>query len=130
MYLVDTSVLIDFFKGIENSKTRKLEQIIQYKIPFGISALTYQEVLQGAKDQKEFDTLNQYLSTQHIYYPPQESYEQAARIFFQCRKSGVTIRSTIDALIATTAIEYRLILLAKDKDFDNMAKVVSDLSLE
>ncbi|HHH19960.1 MAG TPA: PIN domain nuclease [Campylobacterales bacterium] len=104
--------------------------MIQYKIPFGISALTYQEVLQGAKDQKEFDTLNQYLSTQHIYYPSQESYEQAARIFFQCRKSGVTIRSTIDALIATTAIEYRLILLAKDKDFDNMAKVVSDLSLE
>jgi len=129
MYLVDTSVLIDFLKGIQTSQSKRLEYIILHKIPFGISAFTYQETLQGAKNQKEYDTLNRYLSTQTIYYPTKQTYEASANLFFKCRKSGITIRSTIDALIATTAMENRLILLCSDKDFNNMAKVV-DLEIE
>ena len=129
MYLVDTSVLIDFLKGKETHQSQKLESIILNGIPFGISAFTYQETLQGARDQKEYDRLNQYLSTQKIYYPSHKSYELASNIFFRCRKSGITIRSTIDALIATTAIENGLILLCSDKDFDNMTKVI-ELDIE
>lgn len=129
MYLVDTSVLIDFLKGKKTTQAMRLEYIIQAHIPFGISAFTYQETLQGAKNQKEYETLNRYLSTQKIYYPTHETYETSANLFFRCRKSGITIRSTIDTLIATTAMENGLILLCSDKDFDNMAKVV-DLNLE
>jgi len=124
MYLVDTSVLIDFLKGIDTSESKKFENILENKTSFGISAFTYQEVLQGAKDIKEYDRLNTYLSTQKIYYPLDKSYEKAAKLFFTCRKSGITIRSTIDTLIATTAIENNLILLHSDRDFDNMAEVV------
>ncbi len=129
MYLIDTSVLIDFLKGTETQQSRKFEKILQNQIPFGISAFTYQETLQGAKDKKEYDKLNTYLSTQKIYYPKDKSYEASANLFFLCRKSGITIRSTIDALIATIAIEYNLILLHSDKDFDYIAKVV-DLKVE
>lgn len=129
MYLVDTSVLIDFLKGTETIQSKRLEYIILHQIPFGISAFTYQETLQGAKNQKEYDTLNRYLSTQTIYYPTKQTYELAANLFFKCRKSGITIRSTIDTLIATTATENGLILLCSDKDFDNMVKVV-DLDIE
>ena len=57
MYLVDTSVLIDFIKGIDTPKSKKFENILLHQIPFGISAFTYQEVLQGAKDSKEYDKL-------------------------------------------------------------------------
>ena len=123
MYLVDTSVLIDFIKGKETVQGKKFEMILQEQIPFSISAFTYQEVLQGAKSEKEYDRLNDYLSTQKIVYPSKESYEQAAKLFFTCRKSGITIRSTIDLLIAITAIEHNLILLHSDRDFDNMLKV-------
>jgi len=129
MYLIDTSVLIDFFKAKKTIKTQKLEKIILYKIPFGISAFTYQELLQGAKNQEEFSKLNKYLKTQKIYYPTKKSYENAAEIFFKCRKKGVTIRSSIDALIATAAIENRLILLTNDKDFFNMSKII-DIEIE
>ena len=124
MYLVDTSVLIDFLKGVDTPQSKKFENILQHQIPFGISAFTYQEVLQGARDTKEYDKLNNYLSTQKIYYPIEESYEKAAKLFFTCRKSDITIRSTIDTLIATTAIENDLILLHSDKDFRYMAEVV------
>ena len=125
MYLIDTSVLIGFLKGESSRETQKFEEILQNKIPFGISALTYQETLQGAKDKKEYDKLNRYLSTQTIYYPSKQSYESAAKLFFTCRKSGITIRSSIDVLIATTAMEYDIILLHSDKDFVNIAKVAS-----
>ncbi len=129
MYLIDTSVLIDFLKGKETIHTKKLDTILFHKIPFGISALTYQEVLQGAKNHREFDTLRRYLSTQKIYYPDFHTYEAAAHLFFTCRKKGVTVRNSIDALIAATALENNLTLLSCDKDFTHMARVV-DLKIE
>ncbi len=125
MYLIDTSVLIDFFKGKETKQTKKLENILLHKIPFGISALTYQELLQGAKDRREYEILRKYLTTQKIYYPGFETYDAAADLFFSCRKKGITIRSSIDALIAATAIENDLILLCSDRDFAYIAKVVA-----
>lgn len=124
MYLVDTSVLIDFFKGKETVKSKHFESLMLHNIPFGISAFTYQEVLQGAKDKKEYETLQCYLSTQKIYYPTHETFENSAKLFFDCRKSGITIRSTIDTLIATTAIENNLMLLCSDRDFVFMKKVI------
>ena len=129
MYLIDTSVLIDFLKGRESRQTKKLEKILHNRIPFGISAFTYQEVLQGAKHEKEYEKLKRYLSTQKIYYPTQKTFEASARLFFSCRKKGITIRGTIDTLIATTAMEHGLILLCSDRDFKYMTKVI-DLEID
>jgi len=129
VYLVDTSVLIDFFKGNETKQSKKLEKIIGNHIPFGISIFTYQELLQGAKNEKEYEKLKRYLSTQKIYYPSHETFDASAHLFFSCRKKGITIRSTIDTLIATTAMENGLILLCSDRDFEYMLKVI-DLEIE
>ena len=123
MILVDTSVLIDYLKGLENVKTSLFEKIVKQKIPFGISSYTYQEVLQGARDDKEFDDLKEYLSSQNIYYLSAsiETFNDAAQMFYSLRRNGITIRSTIDILIALTCLEYDLILLHNDRDF-NMIK--------
>jgi predicted nucleic acid-binding protein len=129
VYLVDTSVLIDFFKGNETKQSKKLEKIIRNQIPFGISIFTYQELLQGAKNEKEYEKLKRYLSTQKIYYPTHETFDASAHLFFSCRKKGITIRSTIDTLIAITAMENGLILLCSDRDFEYMLKVI-DLEIE
>jgi len=129
VYLVDTSVLIDFLKGRETNQAQKLEKIIHNRIPFGISIFTYQEVLQGAKHEKEYETLKRYLDTQKIYYPTHETFETSAHLFFSCRKKGITIRGTIDTLIATTAMENGLILLCSDRDFEYMTQVI-DLKIE
>lgn len=125
MYLVDTSVLIDFLKGRETKQSKKLEKIILHQIPFGISIFTYQELLQGAKNIKEYQKLKRYLSTQKIYYPTHETFDTSAHLFFTCRKKGITIRGTIDTLIATTAMENGLILLCSDKDIVHMTTVIN-----
>ena len=54
MILLDTSVLVDFFKGIQNVPALCLHNIIKQQIPFGITSVVYQELLQGAKTQKEY----------------------------------------------------------------------------
>ncbi|MBR6080542.1 MAG: PIN domain-containing protein [Treponema sp.] len=120
MILVDTSVLINFFRGRETTGTRYLEHIISNDIPFCINEFIYQEILQGAKDEKEFSMLKSYLSEVPMCSLKLDiqSYENAATLNFRCRRKEITIRSTIDLLIAETAVEngvklLREILLAR-----------------
>jgi predicted nucleic acid-binding protein len=87
--------------------------------------------LQGSRDKKEFDELKEYLESLIFYdlkYGP-KSYEKAAYLYFQCRKSGITIRSTIDVLIAETAIENEVFLLEDDNDYKELSKICKNLRL-
>jgi predicted nucleic acid-binding protein len=126
MILVDTSVLIHFFKGVKSEGCKRFAGALQRKVPFGINSLIFQEVLQGAGAEREYLTLKRYLETQRFYHlkDPITSFADAAKIYLDCRKKGITIRSTIDCLIAQTALENNLLLLHEDSDFDLMAKVV------
>jgi len=54
MILVDTSVLIHYFKGVDSENSRKFRTVLQRGIPFGINSLIFQEVLQGAGSEKEY----------------------------------------------------------------------------
>lgn len=131
MILVDTSVLIDYFRGNENHKTRLLSEVFERDIPFGLSAFTVQELLQGAKNDKEFRILDEYLLNQTIYYPENkyEAYGSAAKLFFDLRRKGITVRSSIDIHIAMTAIDYKLSLLHNDRDFDVIAGGIEKLRI-
>jgi predicted nucleic acid-binding protein len=131
MILVDTSVLISFLKGQFNNRTELFTEILSRDVPFGISSYTYQEVLQGARNEEEFQTLKDYLVTQHIYYlePEAATYEKAAKLYFDMRRKGITPRSTLDMLIALTAIENNLALLHNDSDFTAMADHIPDLRI-
>lgn len=131
MILLDTSVLIDYLKGSSTVQTKALDTLIDRSIPFGICYYVYQEVLQGAKNQEEFEKLNDYLSSLHMYQLKYgiKSHERASALNLKCRKSGITIRSTIDLIIAEIAIENGLYLLHNDRDFTSMAKEIDDLKI-
>jgi predicted nucleic acid-binding protein len=131
MILVDTSVLIGYLKGSPGPVFEKFDEMIAQGVPFGINGYIYQEVLQGAGDEKEYVLLVDYLSPLPFYslLHGRSSFESAARIFFLCRRSGITLRSTVDLLIAQTALENGLYLLHHDRDFSNMGKVIPELKL-
>jgi predicted nucleic acid-binding protein len=126
MILVDTSVLIEFFKGSRSESASRFKLVLKQGLPFGITSHIFQEVLQGAKTEKEYNLLKRYLETQRFFHPKDsvESFAEAAKLFFQCRKKGVTVRSTIDCLIAQIAMEHDLLLLHNDQDFRLMANVI------
>lgn len=131
IYLVDTSVWIDIFRQRKSPAVEKLYQLLPDPNALGLTELIYQEVLQGALHEQDFQALAEYLNEQQFFYPRQArvSYREAARIYFSCRRRGITIRSTIDCLIAQIAVEHDLILLHNDKDFTHMATVVPQLKL-
>jgi hypothetical protein len=59
MILVDTSVLIDFFKGVDTAARSRFEEVLRRPLPFGITSFIFQEVLQGAASEKEYGLLMQ-----------------------------------------------------------------------
>ncbi|GAF94894.1 unnamed protein product [marine sediment metagenome] len=124
MILVDTSVLIDYLKGIDNRSTKMFHQVLEKGIPFGINHVIYMEVLQGAKTERDYNALKKYLDTQTFYELKRrkESYADAAKMYFKLRQKGVTVKSTMDCLIAQVAIENDLFLLHNDQDFSRISK--------
>ena len=131
MILVDTSVLIDKLRKTENPKTVLLDRLHETKTPYGISIFTFHEILQGAKSEPEFKKLYSYFSTQKIFSLPNTTaiYTESAKLCFNLRRQGLTIRNTIDVLIAFTAIHYNIPLLHNDKDFDFIADKIPKLKI-
>lgn len=127
MILVDTSVLIDFLKGLDNPATQKMYQVIDRDIPFGISPAIFLEVLQGAATERDFKLLWEYLGSQAFYdlKDGRESSARAAKMSLELRRKGMAVGSSIDLLVAQTAIDNDLYLLHNDSGFDRIKKVSS-----
>lgn len=125
MILVDTSVLIDFLSGTGNAATAILEEAVRDDLDFCLLPVIVQEVLQGARDEAEWRTLKDYLGSQFIFQPedPLESCIKAGRIFFDCRRKGLTVRSATDCFIAQVALQNKMTLLHSDRDFETIARV-------
>ena len=131
MVLADTSVLIGYLKELNGVPYDKMNYIIENDIPYGICNYVYQEILQGAKDEQEYKLLKEYLTTLPFYDLKfgKQSFENAALIYFTCRKRGITIRRTLDLIIAEIAIENGLFLLHDDADFTNISKACKTLKM-
>ena len=122
MILVDTSVWIEIFKD----KTGYVATAFQERIGsknYVLSRFNQLELLQGARDHKECELLEDYLSTQYYLEATKHTWPAAARIYFELRRKGVTINSSVDCCIAQIALEYGAILLHMDKDFENISKI-------
>ena len=131
MYLVDTSAWIGFLRGADTAVVNRLRQLLQHGETVGLTAIIYQEILQGAESIQRFEQFRDYFGSQRFYHPldNKESYVEAARLYFSCRRQGITIRSTVDCLIARIAIEHDLLLLHQDRDFEQLAQVIPELKL-
>ncbi|SRR6266545_3042601 len=125
MIIVDTSVLIDFLRGATTSAAQRLAQLEADEVPFAIPLVCLQEVLQGARDEREWRLLHDYLASQRLLEArePLALHVEAARIFFDCRRRGVTVRSTVHCVIAAEVLRNKGTLLHDDEDFERMVKV-------
>ena len=125
MILVDTSVLVGFLAGHDTPGARYLERLVREEAAFCLTPLVVQEVLQGARDEAQWSTLSEYLQSQMMVdaLEPLRSHVEAARIYYDCRRRGVAVRSTLDCLVAQIALEHGLALLHEDRDFENIRRV-------
>ena len=117
MIIVDSSVWIAYFNGVDSPQTEKLNVLFSTdRIAVGDLVLT--EVLQGYSRKKEFDAALKVLSGfEPLVIGGHKLAVTAARNYVTLRSLGFTIRKTIDTLIATRCIMSGYELLHNDRDF-------------
>jgi len=115
--MVDSSVWIDYFNGAETPATKKLDSLLGVQ-PVCTGDLILVEVLQGFRQDQDYQAAKTLLSALPVRSMLGVNMGlKSADNFRTLRKQGITIRKTIDAMIATYCIENNLPLLHSDKDF-------------
>lgn len=122
MILVDSSVWIDYFRGVRNQQTEQLDAWLdQPEVLIGVADLVVFEVLRGFTSEKEQAVAKRLLFTLEVVeIGGWDAALQAAEHYLQLRARGYTIRSPIDVLLASYCITHGHMLLHSDSDFDVM----------
>ena len=125
MIFLDSTVLIDYFNGKNNWQVEILDSILGKElVVIGDYVLT--EVLQGFRSDKEFQKAKTILLSFPCFDIGGKAIAiQGAKNYRFLRKKGITVRKTIDTLIATFCIQNKLTLLHNDKDFDPFNKYLN-----
>ncbi|MGD9889153.1 MAG: PIN domain nuclease [Halothiobacillaceae bacterium] len=122
MILVDSSVWIDYFRGTTTPQAEKLDSLLGFEL-IATGDLILTEVLQGFMSERDFNQAKKLMTSLVIVdLAGQNMAIQAAKNFRALRILGITVRKTIDTLIATCCIESGLPLLYSDRDFDPFVK--------
>lgn len=118
MALVDTSVWVEVLRDVE--KRPALETALGGQ-EVVLTRFTQLELLQGSRDEREWQLLAEHLEAQEYLELTPATWAAAARIYFDLRRDGKTVRSPIDCCIAQLAIEHDVELLHCDRDFEIIA---------
>ncbi len=114
--LIDTSVLVPLFRDRSGAVSAALKKLLEEQ-DFFLTRFTQMELLQGARHEKEWSKLADYLAGQDYLEACQNTWTSAARLYFDLRRGGLTVRSVIDCCIAEIAIAHDVMLLHNDRDF-------------
>jgi predicted nucleic acid-binding protein len=120
--IVDTSIWVDVFRDASGDRRRQLEAMVDPEDVL-LTPFTELELLQGCRDDEEWSLLAAYLETQEYLAPVRETWVAAARVFFDLRRLGKTVRSPVDCCIAQIAIERRVLLIHRDRGFEAIAEI-------
>jgi predicted nucleic acid-binding protein len=118
MVIIDTTVWIDYLGGVENAQTEWLDEA-QQRMRLGLTDLILCELLQGVRGDAMFAQVRREMMRFEIFSTGgMEMAVASAQNFRTLRAKGITVRKTIDCLIATFCITGEHLLLHHDRDFD------------
>ena len=128
MILVDSSVWVDYFNGTISPETDLLDAVLGSE-PVAISDLILTEVLQGFRSDSDYNQAKSLLTGLTVFEMlGQDMAIRAADNYRALRRRGVTIRKTVDCIIATFCIERGLPLLYSDRDFEPFVRALGLVS--
>lgn len=129
MVVVDSSVWIAFFRGLPTREVDYVEHLLGRRIIL-LGDLVLAEVLQGFRDERQFRQARELL--QRLYFAKMVGWDvacQSAQNYRRLRADGVTVRKTIDVIIATFCVNHHHLLLHADRDFDRMREPLGLITL-
>jgi predicted nucleic acid-binding protein len=120
--VVDTSVWIDVLAGRDTSQAIRCVELIEAGEPVALTEVIFTEVLQGLRTEKEAELVERHLRAFPILrLEGLDDFSLAAHLYRTARNEGVTIRKTLDCLIAAPCVRTGAPLLHADADFDRLA---------
>ncbi len=122
MLLIDTSLWVPIYRDPTGAVARHVQSVIAGE-EYVFCQFIRAELLQGCRDDREWARSLEYLDDQSYLEMSLASWTEAARIYFELRQRGLTVRGTIDCCIAVVAIEHALTLLHNDQDYEKVATV-------
>ncbi len=129
MIVVDTTVWIAFLEARGTAFDRHLTELVENDAPIALVDIVYCEVLQGIRDEETYHRTRASLLAHPILRPRGlETFESAANLYRTARRRGLTIRRSVDCLIAATCLEAGAEIYHNDRDFDALARV-SDVTI-
>jgi predicted nucleic acid-binding protein len=129
LIVVDTTVWIDFLEARDTEFDRHLAELVEADAPIALVDIIYCEVLQGIRDEDVYRRTRLDLMAHPILRPRGlGTFEVAANLYRTARRRGLTVRRTVDCVIAATCLEAGAEIFHNDRDFDALASV-SDLAV-
>ena len=120
--LIDTSVWIDVLRDTSGDTANRVRSLVADD-DVVLTRFNQLELLQGAAGEQEWAMLADHLEGQDYVETSGDTWRDAARIYFELRRRGRTVRSPIDCCVAQLAIENDLRLLHENRDFEAIAKI-------
>jgi len=120
--IVDTSVWVDVLRDGTGGERGALESAVGDS-EVVLTRFSQLELLQGARDEREWGLLSRSLATQTYVEASASTWPDAARVYFDLRLAGQTVRNAIDCCIAQLAMDHDFLLLHRDRDFETIARV-------
>lgn len=122
MIVVDTSVWVDFFRDADTPQVQLLVRLIDEDEGVALTDIVLTEILQGLGSEDEVARVDEHLSALEVLrLEDLDDFRRAASLYRQARRQGVTIRRTLDCLIASVCVREGVPILHADTDFDRLA---------
>lgn len=122
MIVVDTSVWIDVINERETPKARRCIGLLEDGAPLALTDVIFTEILQGFRTEREATRVERHLrSFPVLCLQTLDDYALGASLYRQVRRAGITIRKTLDCLIAVPCVREGVPILHSDDDFERIA---------
>lgn len=122
MIVVDTSVWIDVINEQETPAATRCVELLKDGAPVALTDVIYTEVLQGFRTEREASRVERHLRAFPVLrLETLDDFTRAAGLYRQARRAGITIRKTLDCLIASPCVRDGVPILHLDEDFDRLA---------
>lgn len=122
MIVVDTTVWIDVLNDVDSEKASRCTELLQDGAPLALTDIVFAEILQGFRHEREARRVEKHLRAFPVLrLEDLDDFSRAAELYRKARRAGVTIRKTLDCLIAAPCVREGVPILHADKDFDRLA---------
>jgi predicted nucleic acid-binding protein len=120
--VVDTSVWIDVLNDVDSPKASRCTELLKDGAPLALTDVIFTEVLQGFRHDRDARRVEKHLRAFPVLrLEDLDDFALAAELYRKARRSGVTIRKTLDCLIAAPCVRESAPILHADEDFDRLA---------